>query len=73
MAEMLQLEDTPPWQVAGAVAAAALVGLSLYRERKAIKKSLSRLGQGVSMTAAMALGFSPNAMGVAPNAGLPTQ
>jgi hypothetical protein len=65
----LNMEDTPGWQVATAVAAAALVGFSVYRERKAIRKALVRFSQGVGATAVMGLGFTPNAMGAAPNAG----
>jgi hypothetical protein len=63
----LHLQDLQPYEVVGGAALAGLVGYSVYRERRAIKKAAADLAAGVFQTAQMALGFTVvNPMGAVP-------
>ncbi|KAI8472322.1 MAG: hypothetical protein J3K34DRAFT_519801 [Monoraphidium minutum] len=68
----LRLDRVPPWQLAAGGAAAAALGYSLYRERRAARRAAARLAGGalaaLSQVAAMATGFEPDAMAAAPRA-----
>lgn len=63
----LHLHELQPYEVVGGAALAGLVGWSVYRERRAIKRAAADLAAGVAQTARMALGFTVvNPMGAVP-------
>ncbi|WIA12476.1 hypothetical protein OEZ85_012511 [Tetradesmus obliquus] len=63
----LHLQELQPYEVVGGAALAGLVGWSVYRERRAMKRAVADLAAGVAQTARVALGFTVvNPMGAVP-------
>lgn len=65
----LNLQDVPPWELAGGAAAAALLTYTLYRNRRRVRRAAADFAAGVAQTARMGLGMSVNPMAAVPGTG----
>lgn len=63
------LQDVPPWELAGGAAAAAVLTYTLYRNRRRVRRAVADFAAGVGSTAQMALGMSVNPMAAVPGTG----
>jgi uncharacterized membrane protein YdcZ (DUF606 family) len=62
----LNLQDVPPWELAGGAAAAVLLTYTLYRNRRRVRRAAADFAAGVAQTAQMAVGMSVNPMAAVP-------